>query len=105
MVCRLLVCLQHDKAQHHTAGHYTKHVQDLKLSVTHLAYSPQLMPCGSHFFWSLKNTLHGRHFRSFEVVNEVVHNWQAHQPKDFVSVGICGKLDACEEHGGHYIED
>jgi hypothetical protein len=81
MVCCLLVCLQHDNAQRHTAGHNMKHLQHLKLKVLpHLPHLPQLTACGSHLFWPLKDTLHGRHFRSFEVVKEAVHNWPAQQP-------------------------
>lgn len=94
MVSYLLVCLQHDNAQRHTASSNVKHVQDLKLEVLHhLPYSQQLMPCGSHLFWPLKDTLHGCHFRSFEVVKEAVNNWPAQQPKDFVSRGIYGKSE------------
>ena len=68
-----------------------KHIQDLKLEVlTHLPYSPQLTSSGIHFFRPLKDTPRGHHFRSDEVVTEVMHNWPAQQPKDFVSTGIYG---------------
>ena len=71
-----------------------KHIQDLKLEVlTHLPYSPQLTSSGIHFFRHLKDTPRGHHFRSDEVVTEVMHNWPAQQPKDFVSTGIYGKLE------------
>jgi histone-lysine N-methyltransferase SETMAR len=102
------VCLQHDNARTHTARRTIKQIQDLKLEVLpQPPYSPDLALSDFHLFWSLKDTLHGHHFRSDEELKEAVHDWLAQQPKDFFTRGIYALVERwrCVEHGGDYTED
>jgi hypothetical protein len=70
-----VMCLQHDKARFLRARHNVEQTSKVKLEMLpHPPYSPDLAPSEFYLFFSLKDALLGRHFRSYEVM-KVVHDW------------------------------
>ena len=82
------VCLQHDHAQPHTVHYTMRQIQDIKLEVfLHSPYSPDLASSNLDLFWSLKDALHGRLFRSDAEVKET-RDWRTQHPQNFFSQRI-----------------
>jgi hypothetical protein len=76
------VHLQRDNGRRHTDSHDVKQFHDLKLKVLpHPPYSPVLTLCDFYLFWSLKDALHGRQFRSDEEVKEAMRDSLTQEPK------------------------
>jgi len=66
-------CLQQDNARH-----TVQQMQVSKVVVLHLpSYAPDWAPSDFPLFCPIKDSLGGRHFRSYEAV----HDWLAQQPK------------------------
>jgi len=80
------VLLQHDNARPHTARATVATMQDLSFKcLPHPPYSPDLAQSDFHVFVPLKEVMGSKSFRSDEEVQQVMHEWQHSQPKDFFS--------------------
>ena len=100
VVCCLLVCV---RARFCLLACSIRHTS--RRTVNH---SPDLAPSGFHLFWLLKGALWGPYFQLDEELKQLVHEWLAEQPKDFLSRGIYALVEHWSrfvECGGNYIED
>jgi transposase len=101
-VCRVrrstsLILLLHDNARLHTAHATIDALETLKFEVlSHLPYSPDLVPSDFHFFPHLKRDLKGTHFTSDDEVKQAVTSWIKQRTPEFLIDGM-HKLVLCWE--------
>jgi hypothetical protein len=90
----LPILLLHDSARPHTARMIDV-LETLKFEVlSHLPYSPDLVPSDFHFFPHLKRDLKGTHFTSDDEVKQVVMSWIKQRTPEFFIDGM-RKLVLC----------
>jgi hypothetical protein len=104
----LRILLLHANARPHTARATINALETLKSEVlSHLPYSPDLVPSDFHFFPHLKRDLKGTHFTSDDEVKQAVTSWiKQRTPEFFIdsmrTLVLC--WEKCIEQQGKYVE-
>jgi histone-lysine N-methyltransferase SETMAR len=76
--------LLHDNARPHTARATIDALEALKFEVlSHLPYSPYLVPSDFHSFPHLKRDVKGTHFTSDDEVKQAVTSWIKQRTPEF----------------------
>jgi hypothetical protein len=99
--------LLHDNARLHTAHATLDALETLKFEVlSHLPYSPDLVPSDFHFFPHLKRDLKLTHFTTDEV-KQAVTLWTRQRTPQFFIDGMRKLVlcwEKCIEQQGNYVE-
>ena len=78
------------------------------LGVCHIRRTRQTsLPSDFRVFGTLKEAKGGIPFRSYEEVQQAVHEWLRSQPKEFISKGMHAlpkRWNTCMKRNGDYIE-
>lgn len=81
---------QYDKIRPHVTTPAKKHLETLKWDILpYPPYGPDTAPFDCHLFQSMKNSLDGRRFRSFEVVKRQSNHRSQIKKTFFVPESIC----------------
>jgi hypothetical protein len=112
-VCRVRrstspILLLHGNARPHTARAMIGALEMLKFEVlSHLPYSPELVPSDFHFFPHLKRDLKWTHFTSDDEVKQAVTSWIKQRSPEFFIDDICKLVlcwEKCIERQGDYVK-
>ena len=102
------ILLLHDNARPHTARTTIDALETLKFEVlSHLPYSPDLVPSDFHFFPHLKRDLKRTHFTSDDEVKQAVMLWIKQRTPEFFIDGmrkLVLRWEKCIERQGDYVE-
>jgi len=95
-------------ARPHTARATIAALEIMKFEVlSHLPYSPDLVPSDFHFFPHLKGDLKGTHFTSDDEMKQAVMLWIKQRTPEFFIDGIRRlvlRWEKCIERQGDYVE-
>ncbi|KFD50549.1 hypothetical protein M513_08617 [Trichuris suis] len=102
------VLLLHDDALLHAAYLSVQIIEKLGPQVlSHLPYSPDLVPSDYLVYGPLEKAIRGRRFTSDVEMQEVVHLWIISQPKKFFSDGmkkLVKNWNLSAEKQGDYVQ-
>jgi len=96
----------HINALHHASGAVSEILENYGWQVLpHPPYSPDMSPPAFDLFPKLKKPLHGKHFRSIEVSNEVTRVITRNNEGVLTGIKFLPKCwTAVIKHNGDYIE-